>query len=84
MKNITLTAYDEVLGKWIYTKTYRSCAWDEMAWLQSACLIKRFLAGQVVAMFGPDVLRGHEITFEGIDEKGRHIRIPITEKMLGV
>ena len=52
--------------------------------LQSACLIKRFLAGQVVAMFGPDVLRGHEITFEGIDEKGRHIRIPITEKMLGV
>lgn len=52
--------------------------------LQSACLIKRFLAGQVVAMFGPDVLRGHEITFEGIDEKGRYIRIPITEKMLGV
>lgn len=32
MKKIILTAYDEALGKWIYTKTYRSCAWDEMAW----------------------------------------------------
>ncbi len=32
MRKVTLTAYDEVLGKWIYTKTYRSCAGNEMVW----------------------------------------------------
>lgn len=32
MGKITLTAYDHYLGKWIYTKTYKSCLWDAMAW----------------------------------------------------
>ena len=52
--------------------------------LQSACLIRRFLAGQVVAMFDEDVLKMGKITFESIDERGHRTRMPITEKMLGV
>ena len=38
----------------------------------------------VVDMFGYEVLKKHEITFEGITKTGHRINIPITEDMLNV
>lgn len=38
----------------------------------------------VVDMFGYEVLKKYEITFEGITKTGHRINIPITEDMLNV
>lgn len=52
--------------------------------MDAAINCKRSLAQIVVNMFGYEVLKKHEITFEGITKTGHRINIPITEDMLNV
>ncbi|WP_242363749.1 hypothetical protein [Limosilactobacillus antri] len=52
--------------------------------MDAAIKYKRSLAQIVVDMFGYEVLKGHEIAFEGITKTGHRINIPITEEMLNV
>lgn len=50
--------------------------------MENAIKYKDSLARMVVEMFGYEVLKNHEITFEGVSETGHRINIPITEDML--
>lgn len=52
--------------------------------MDTAINCKRSLAQIVVNMFGYEVLKKHEITFEGITKTGHRINISITEDMLNV
>ena len=52
--------------------------------MDAAINYKRSLAQIAVNMFGYEVLKKHEITFEGITKTGHRINIPITEDMLNV
>ena len=52
--------------------------------MEQAIKYKDSLARQVAGMFGYDVLKNHEIVFEGISKTGHHFNIPITEDMLYV
>lgn len=50
--------------------------------MENAIKYKDSLARLVVEMFGYEVLKNHEINFEGISKTGHRINIPITEDML--
>ncbi|MEY8441818.1 hypothetical protein AALA17_04055 [Lactobacillaceae bacterium 24-114] len=52
--------------------------------MENAIKYKDSLARLVVEMFGYEVLKNHEITFEGISKTGHRINVPITEDMLYV
>ena len=52
--------------------------------MDTAINYKRSLAQIAVNMFGYEVLKKREITFEGITKTGHRINIPITEDMLNV
>ena len=52
--------------------------------MDAAINYKRSLAQIAVNMFGYEVLKKREITFEGITKTGHRINIPITEDMLNI